>query len=114
MPRTDVSARSFAGVFLVVAGLAFFGPCSSSREAPESEPGAVSGTGVLHSIQVEGGCWELRTGEEDYEVLNLGDFPPELRRDGLRVRFEGRVRDDLATTCQLGTNLELTALERAE
>lgn len=107
MRRLDVRASSFAGVFLTLATVAFLGPCSSDHEE-------VSGTGTLHAVPLEGGCWELTTDGEEFEVLNLEEDFPDFAEDGLLVRFEGKVRDDLATTCQLGTNLEVTSLERID
>lgn len=107
MSRTDVRAHRFAGVFLALAALTFIGPCSSDHEE-------VAGTGTIHAVQLEGGCWELQAEGEEYEILNLEDFGPDFRQDGVRVRFEGEIRGDLATTCQLGTNLEVTSLERIE
>lgn len=107
MRRFDVRASSFAGVFLALAAVAFLGPCSSDHEE-------VSGTGTIQAVQIEGGCWELTTDGEEYEVLNLEEDFPDFAEDGLQVRFEGTVRHDLATICQLGTNLEVTSLERVE
>lgn len=105
MAPFDARRRRFSGASLALAALLFFGPCDADE---------VLGAGVLRSVQIEGGCWELRTADEEYEVLNLEEDFPSFAEDGLRVHFEGEVRDDLATTCQLGPNLELEELERAE
>lgn len=108
MRRFNPRSRFLAGVLLILASLTFAGACS-----PDRNPTA--GTGVLQHVQVEGGCWALETEDERWELLNLeADFGPEFQVDGLRVRFEGTVREDIVTTCQIGPNLELTSLEKAE
>lgn len=99
--------RRFSTVLLALAAVLSVGTCGTGTE----EAGR---TGVLRFVQVEGGCWELETDEESFEVLNLEEDFPAFAEDGLRVRFEGEIRDDVTTICQLGPNLELTALERAE
>lgn len=111
MRRFDVRTRSLAGGLLALLSLTLVGSCSSARD----DDGAVAGTGVLRHVQLEGGCWALETDDERWELLNLErDFGAELQVDGLRVRFEGTARDDVMTTCQLGPNLELTSLEKAD
>lgn len=104
MTRFD-ARRRFSAAALALAGLAFVGPCESDETL---------GAGVIRSVQIEGGCWELRTEGEEYEVLNLEEDFPSFAEDGLSVRFEGEIRDDVATICQLGPNLELHELERLE
>ena len=37
-------------------------------------------------------------------------LPDEVRRDGLRVTFFGRLRPDIATTVMVGTVVELSSL----
>lgn len=97
--------RHVSSLVLGLATVLFLGPCDSD-ELPD--------TGVLRFVEIEGGCWELQTEGEDFEVLNLEEDFPEFAEDGLRVRFEGEIRDDLATICQLGPDLELTELERLD
>lgn len=101
----DARRPPVSGIVLGLAALLFLGPCDSDERAD---------TGVLRFVQVEGGCWELQTEGEAFEVLNLEEDFPEFAEDGLRVRFEGEIREDVVTICQLGPNLELTELERLE
>lgn len=109
----DATRRHFSTVFLALAALLFLAPCSGDRSSV-GPGGEVAGTGVLQFRGIEGGCWELEADGREFEVLNLEEDFPSFAEDGLRVRFEGRVRGDVATVCQLGTNLELTDVERAE
>lgn len=75
----------------------------------------MTGEGTIRHLAVEGGCWALDAGDQRRELVNLErDFGPEFREDGLRVRFEGEVRDDVATVCQVGRNLELRSLEEVD
>lgn len=105
MTQFDARRRTFAGVSVALSALLFLGPCDSDETL---------GAGVIRSVQIEGGCWELRTEGEEYEVLNLEEDFPSFAEDGLSVRFEGEIRDDVATFCQLGPSLELHELERLE
>lgn len=66
--------------------------------------------GVVEFVDVEGGCWSLRSGNEVYEPLNL---PEGMKIDGLEVEFEGELRDDVATICQIGPVIELEEIRRA-
>lgn len=107
MRTLDATRRRYSAVLLGLTAVLFVGTCGTGSE----EAGR---TGVLRFVQVEGGCWELETDDESFEVLNLEEDFPSFAEDGLRVRFEGEIREDVATICQLGTNLELTELERLE
>jgi hypothetical protein len=65
----------------------------------------VSGAGVVEYVEVEGGCWRI-AGDDgvNYEPLGL---PEEFKENGLTVWFEGTVREDLSSTCMVGTLLEI-------
>ena len=63
--------------------------------------------GVVHFIDVEGGCWVIDAGEVRLEPINLTE---EFRVDGLAVHFEAQERTDLASICQVGRIVELTSI----
>ena len=63
--------------------------------------------GVVHFIDVEGGCWVLDVGEVRLEPINLTE---DFRVDGLLVFFEADERTDLASICQVGQIVELKSI----
>jgi hypothetical protein len=70
----------------------------------------VDANGVVEFVGVEGGCWSIRSGNEVYEPI---DLPEGMKIEGLAVEFEGEVRSDLSSTCQIGPMIELEKIERA-
>lgn len=99
----DDLSLSVPGLALGLA-LAALGSCG-----PLGPDGFFSGTGTVEFLQVEGGCWSIQTETERYEPVNL---PEEFEEDGLRVRFEAEVREDLGSICQIGPIIELREIER--
>lgn len=69
-----------------------------------------SDVGTVEFQEIEGGCWGIRTDRDRYDPVNLAK---DFREDGLRVRFEAEVRDDLAGFCP-GEIIELRSIERVE
>ncbi len=67
-----------------------------------TEPSLV---GVVRFVDVEGGCWTIVSGSETYEPIELDD---EFQVDGLEVAFDVEERADLASTCMVGTLVEVT------
>jgi hypothetical protein len=64
--------------------------------------------GVVHFQSLEGGFYSITSDEgRHFDPLNL---PAEFQRDGLPVRFSGRVRTDLGSTHMYGEILELTEI----
>ena len=92
-----------AGV--AVAALLLAGSCQLL------DPGeSISGTGTVQYLDLEGGCWVIKSSGERYEPLSL---PSEFREDGLRLRFEARPAEDVASICMVGPIIELVEIERA-
>lgn len=69
----------------------------------------LSEAGVVEFLEIEGGCWVLQTEQDTYEPLNL---PEDLREDGLQVRFQAEVLQNVATICQVGPVIEIQEIER--
>ena len=68
----------------------------------------LKGTIVFNDF--EGGFYGIIGDDgEHYDPLNL---PPEFNEDGLRVRFEGIMRGDVASYHMWGHVIELTKIER--
>jgi hypothetical protein len=84
------------------------GPASPSPLPVVTDPGAIVISGTVSFVSVEGGCWSILSREgKRYEPINL---PVEYRRDGLRVGAALKDRNDLASTCLMGSIVEITAI----
>jgi hypothetical protein len=84
-------------------------PATPSPSTPEGE---FSVDGTVLKLPIGTGCWVIRTLEgTEYEPLNLKD---EHRNEGMRVRAELRARSDMASTCMVGTTVEILSIEKLE
>ncbi|MBI4188435.1 MAG: hypothetical protein HY529_04415 [Chloroflexi bacterium] len=69
----------------------------------------VSGTGTIRFNDLEGGFYGILTDDgKKYDPNNLGQ---EFQKDGIRIRFEAKIRTDLASIHMWGTIIELTRIE---
>ncbi|MEK6840326.1 MAG: hypothetical protein AABX79_00005, partial [Nanoarchaeota archaeon] len=69
----------------------------------------ISGNGVIQFVDIEGGCWKIVADNgTNYEPTNLNES---FKQDGLEVEFEGKLQEDMASICQIGTLIELTEIE---
>ncbi len=70
----------------------------------------VSGTGAVRFIDLEGGFYGVIGDDgKNYDPINLGQ---EFQEDGLRIRFEAKIREDIASTHMWGTLIEITKIEK--
>ena len=61
----------------------------------------VEGTGTMTYLNFEGGFYGIVADDgEHYDPTNL---PSEFKVDGLRVKFKGKIRDDLVSFRMWGT-----------
>jgi hypothetical protein len=82
-------------------------PATPSPSIPEGE---FSVDGTVLKLPIETGCWVIRTLEgTEYEPINLKD---EYRNEGMRVRADLRARSDMASTCMVGTIVEIVKIEK--
>jgi Protein of unknown function (DUF5818) len=66
-------------------------------------------TGTIEHKDIGVGAWALvTTSGETYE---LKDAPAELKHAGLKVKVEGRVRDDVMTFAAIGPVFEVNSFE---
>jgi len=65
----------------------------------------VSGTGAVEWFGIEGGFFAIRG--DDGKVYDPMNLPAGFARDGLRVRFEGRIRRDVGSIRMVGEIVEL-------
>ena len=71
----------------------------------------VSGTGTLEWFALEGGFFAIRG--DDGKVYDPMNLPPAFARAGARVRFEARIRADMAGIHGVGEIVELTRVSAA-
>lgn len=84
-------------------------PATPSPGAPTGE---FSVDGTVLKLPVEGGCWVIRTLEgTEYEPINLKG---EYQVEGTRVRALLVARSDMASTCKVGTIVEIANIEHLE
>lgn len=115
--KPDVAdARRLLTAAVLVIAVAAVSACGDTlagdATGPDgSPPDGTLRQGTVQFVSVEGGCWAIDTPEERYEPV---DLPEEFREDGLEVRFEGEVRDDMASVCMVGQLFELETVRRAD
>ncbi len=81
---------------LLLPLLLLSGVCSAATESLPSAEGTIA------HLDIEGGCYVLRTGKETLEIVNL---PEVYRREGFRLRVKYRAFDG-ATICMAGRPVE--------
>lgn len=62
--------------------------------------------GTIERIEMGTGTWALNG--KDGTTYELKDAPTELQKEGLKVRIEGTIRDDVMTLAAIGPVLEVT------
>jgi hypothetical protein len=65
--------------------------------------------GTIGYIEMGTGTWALVT--TDRMTYELKDAPKELHQEGLKVRIEGQIRDDIMTLAAIGPVLEVNTFE---
>jgi hypothetical protein len=79
----------------------------ASTQPTKANIGDVTMTGLVERVDLEGGCTVLRADtNKTYELMG-GD--PNILKDGNRVTVTGKIRNDMATICQMGPVLEVTS-----
>ncbi|CAA9561636.1 hypothetical protein AVDCRST_MAG81-649 [uncultured Synechococcales cyanobacterium] len=75
-----------------------------------SQSSSINVTGVIRFLNVEGGCYSLKTQDgRSYQLL--GEFP---RQDGLQVQVRGKLLPNTATICQVGQPLQVELVKALE
>jgi hypothetical protein len=68
-------------------------------------------TGTVRHFDLEGGFWAIR-GDDSTTYDPMGGLLPEFQQEGLRVRFEGKLRSDIAGFHMVGPIVEITSIQR--
>jgi len=88
-------------------------PVSKIPTSPPVEKiSEISGTGTVKFLDLEGGFYGLISDNgEHYDPINLSK---EFQVDGLRVRFDARKRENMASFHMWGTIIEIINIDRIE
>lgn len=79
----------------------------SQTPTTPSKTSTIIVTGVIEFVDVEGGCYRMKTQDgRSFELL--GTFP---RKAGLRVQVRGKLVQDMATFCQVGQLLQVESIK---
>lgn len=90
-------------LLILLALIALSGCISTNTEV-------VEGTGAITYLALEGGFYGIVADDgERYDPINL---PSEFKEDGLRVKFKGKMRDDLYSFHMWGNLIELINIEK--
>ena len=82
---------------------------SSCGEASEE---VISSIGTVTYIDSVGGFYGIISDDgENYDSIDLGS---EFQEEGLRIRFEAKLRDDIRSVHMWGKVIEITKLEKLE
>lgn len=103
-------SATLAGAVVAVALLAGCGPRDDQRPSlPGAAPAEiVQATGTIRFVPLEGGFYGIIADDGTrYDPIHL---PEALKKDGQRVRFEGKVRHDLASIHMWGILIEITRI----
>ena len=99
------------GVLALAAALIVLAGCKSAGQGGD-EGDIVSGIGTVRFVDLEGGFYGI-VGDDgkNYDPIDLSQ---QFREDGLRIRFEGRIRRDVASIHMWGTIVDITNIEKLE
>lgn len=108
-----VKQRVLIAIFLVmlVHALGCHQGVNSSKDTPFDENALKAAGRVVH-IPLEGGFFGI-VADNGSKYLPL-TLPEEFKKDGLRVKFEGNIRPDIAGIHQWGTYIEVTNITAEE
>jgi hypothetical protein len=97
-------------VRLAVAFVALLLPpaCGASPFEP-TDPANLVATGTVRFFNVEGGFWAI-AGDDSVTYDPMTPLRQSFERDGLRVRFEGRLRPDVGSIHMVGPIVEIVQI----
>jgi hypothetical protein len=107
---------SVSSMVLALAGPAFgldviaVAGDNSNKTGSDRARDDINVTGTVVHVDLEGGFWGI-IGDDGkrYDVANL---PKEFRKQGLRVRFAGKVRPDRVSFHMWGVIVEVVSIEK--
>ena len=84
--------------------------CGDSPFEP-TDPNNLVATGTVRFFSVEGGFWAI-AGDDNITYDPMTPLRSEFQREGLRVRFEAKVRSDVGGTHMVGPVVEIIQIEK--
>jgi hypothetical protein len=106
---------------VTITGLTLAGPAlglenivvphdNSEKADTKCTKNKIAVTGTVEHVELEGGFWGI-TGDDGkrYDVVNL---PKEFRKQGLGVKFVGRIRSGQVSIHMWGVMVEVISIER--
>ena len=102
-------------LFILMAVLVLLVSCHSTASGVgerKDQVDIMSATGTVKFIDLEGGFYGI-VGDDGkkYDPTNLGQ---QFREDGLRIRFEAKIRRDVASIHMWGMIVDITKIEKLE
>jgi hypothetical protein len=70
----------------------------------------ISGTGTIKYVNLEGGFYGIIS--DDQEYFDPISLIPKFQEDGLPIRFEAKIREDVTNIHMWGTVIELTSIKK--
>ncbi len=102
-------------LLLVLVTFMSLAPAGCGGSTPTSPTGTVvvsgdvaRGTGTVQFITVEGGFFAIRG--DDGVVYDPRNLPAAFQKDGMRVRFEARVRNDMGSFHMVGPIVDVISI----
>lgn len=104
-------ALGIVAAFVVLAGLR----CADlASPAPDCAALRIAGgiciTGTVRYYDFEGGFWAVR-GDDGTTYDPLGGLPASFQSEGLRVKLQARIRDDVVSIHMAGRIVEILDIE---
>ncbi|HYN07543.1 MAG TPA: hypothetical protein VES67_09150 [Vicinamibacterales bacterium] len=84
--------------------------CGDSPFEP-TDPDNLVRTGTVRFMNIEGGFWAI-AGDDGVTYDPLSPLAAQFQREGLRVRFEAKVRSDVGSTHMVGPIVEIIQIEK--
>jgi len=98
---------SLLAIFLMLCGAMLL--VSSCGETSEE---VISSIGTVTYVDSVGGFYGIISDDgENYDSIDLGS---EFQEEGLRIRFEAKLRDDIRSIHMWGKVIEITKIEKLE
>jgi hypothetical protein len=84
--------------------------CGDSPFTP-TDPSNLVRTGTVRFMSFEGGFWAI-AGDDNVTYDPFSPLGADFQREGLRVRFEGKVRNDVGSIHGAGTIVQIIQIEK--
>ncbi|NNG45834.1 MAG: hypothetical protein HKM86_01800 [Deltaproteobacteria bacterium] len=102
-------------IFLLLAGMVHLASAGGEPFSTERDENSVSDMkGTVHRLSPTSRFYVIVPDDDKIQRLYPSNLPAAFRKDGLRVRFSGRIGEIPENARLVGTPLELTGIEEAD